>query len=183
LESTPLTWLESLKPNYIDSWEDLKRASIDNFQGSMIRVGTHHDLSQVKPEMNKTLRSYTWCFFEMRAIIANIMDEDVIRCFQNSLFPKHTYHDFGCNHPTTAVELHDMMSLWADQEDEENERFPKRNNDKQGNSNNHFDKGERNNLGNPRKRKPDQEVVAVERNSWEKKSGNNQAQFDKVLHK
>jgi hypothetical protein len=37
LESTPLTWLESLKPNSIDSWEDLKRAFIDNFQGSMIR--------------------------------------------------------------------------------------------------------------------------------------------------
>jgi hypothetical protein len=26
LESVPLTWLESLKPNSIDSWEDLKRA-------------------------------------------------------------------------------------------------------------------------------------------------------------
>jgi hypothetical protein len=36
LESTPLTWLESLKPNSIDLWEDLKRAIIDNFQGSMI---------------------------------------------------------------------------------------------------------------------------------------------------
>jgi hypothetical protein len=33
------------KPNSIDSWEDLKRAFIDNFQGSMIRAGTRHDLS------------------------------------------------------------------------------------------------------------------------------------------
>jgi hypothetical protein len=48
LESTPLTWLESLKPNPIDSWEDLKQAFIDNFQVSKIRAGTHHDLSQVK---------------------------------------------------------------------------------------------------------------------------------------
>jgi hypothetical protein len=31
LESTPLTWLESLKPNSIDSWEDVKRVFIDNF--------------------------------------------------------------------------------------------------------------------------------------------------------
>jgi hypothetical protein len=30
LESTSLTWLESLKPNSIDSWEDLKRAFINN---------------------------------------------------------------------------------------------------------------------------------------------------------
>jgi hypothetical protein len=47
-------------------------------------------------------------------------------CFQNGLFSKHTYHDFGCNCPTTAVELRDMMAQWADQEDEENDRFPKR---------------------------------------------------------
>jgi hypothetical protein len=59
LESAPLTWLESLKPNSIDSWEDLKRAFIDNFQRSMIRGGTRHDLSQVKQLMNETLRSYT----------------------------------------------------------------------------------------------------------------------------
>jgi uncharacterized membrane-anchored protein YjiN (DUF445 family) len=114
LESAPLTWLESLRPNSIDSWEDLKRAFIDNLQGSMIRVGTRHDLSQVKQEMNETLRSNTPRFFETRATIANITDEDVIRCFQNGLFSKSTYHDFGHNRPTTAVELCDMMVRWAD---------------------------------------------------------------------
>jgi hypothetical protein len=50
-------------------------------------------LSQVKQELNETLRSYTQCLFEMQATIANITDEDVIRCFQNGLFSKHTYHD------------------------------------------------------------------------------------------
>jgi hypothetical protein len=109
LESAPLTWLESLKPNSIDSWADLKRAFIDNFQGSLIRAGTRHDLSQVKQEMNETLRSYTQNFFEMCATIANITGENVIRCFQNGLFSKHTYHNFGHNHPSTTVELRDMM--------------------------------------------------------------------------
>jgi hypothetical protein len=64
--------------------------------------------------MNETLRSYTQRFFEMRATIANITDEDIIPCFQNGLFSKHTYDDFGRNHPITAVELHDMMARWAD---------------------------------------------------------------------
>ncbi|RLM78841.1 hypothetical protein C2845_PM12G27030 [Panicum miliaceum] len=99
--------------------------------------------------MNKTLRSYTWRFFEMRATIANITDDDVIRCFQNGLFSKHTYHNFGCNRPATAVELRDMMTRWDDQEDEENDRFPKRNSDKQGNGNSHFDKGQQNHSRNP----------------------------------
>jgi hypothetical protein len=74
--------------------------------------------------MNETLRFYTWCFFEMRATIANIADEDVICCLQNGLFSKHMYHNFRHNRPTTAVELRDMMAQWADQEDEENDYFP-----------------------------------------------------------
>jgi hypothetical protein len=80
--------------------------------------------------MNETLRSYTRCFFETRATIANITDEDVIYCFQNGLFSKNTYHDFRRNRPTTTVELRNMMAWVVDQEDEDKDRFPKRNYDK-----------------------------------------------------
>jgi hypothetical protein len=59
---------------------------------------------------------------------------------KNGLFSKNTYHNLGRNRLTTAMELCDMMARWADQEDEENNRFPKRNHDKQGNGNGHFDK-------------------------------------------
>jgi hypothetical protein len=31
LESALLTWLESLKPDSIDSWDELKKAFIDKF--------------------------------------------------------------------------------------------------------------------------------------------------------
>jgi hypothetical protein len=125
--------------------------------------------------MNETLRSYTWHFFEIRTTIANITNEDVIHHFQNGLFSKHMYRNFGRNRSTIAVELHDMMARWADQEDKENDCFPKRNNDKQGNGNNHSDKGQRNFSRNPQKRKPDQEVTAVECNPRGKKLGSNQA--------
>jgi hypothetical protein len=78
----------------------------------------------------------------MRATIANITNKDVIRYFQNGLASKHIYHDFRRNRTTTVVELRDMMVRWANQEDEENKHFPKRNNDKQSNNNNHSDKGQ-----------------------------------------
>jgi hypothetical protein len=57
----------------------------------------------------------------MCTTIANITDEDVIHCFQNGLFSKHTHHYFGRNRLTIAAELRDMMVRWADQEDEEND--------------------------------------------------------------
>jgi hypothetical protein len=37
-----------------------------------------------------------------------------------------------------------MMARRADQEDKENDRFPKRNHDKQSNGNDHFNKSQRN---------------------------------------
>jgi hypothetical protein len=44
-KQAPQQWLWSLTPDSIDSWDDLKRAFIDNFQGSIQRAGTRHDLA------------------------------------------------------------------------------------------------------------------------------------------
>jgi hypothetical protein len=48
LDPAPLTWLESLSNNSIDSWERLKKVFIDNFQGAITRAGTRHNLAQCK---------------------------------------------------------------------------------------------------------------------------------------
>jgi hypothetical protein len=37
LDPAPLTWLESLCNNSIDSWERLKKVFIDNFYGRSLR--------------------------------------------------------------------------------------------------------------------------------------------------
>ena len=50
LESAPLTWLKSLRHDSIHSWEDLKKIFIDNFQGSIHRPATRHDLRLCKQE-------------------------------------------------------------------------------------------------------------------------------------
>jgi hypothetical protein len=74
LDHAPLTWLESLSNNSIDSWERLKKVVIDNFQGAITRAGTRHDLAQCKQERNELLRSYTCRFFDVHATIANISE-------------------------------------------------------------------------------------------------------------
>jgi hypothetical protein len=90
----------------------------------------------------------------------------VIHCFQNGLGSKNIYRDFGRNRPKTDMELCDMMQRWVDQEDKENERFPKRNNG------NRSGKSQQNYSKPSQKRKPDHKVTAVERNSHRKKSRN-----------
>jgi len=64
LEPAPLTWLKGLAPNTIDTWEDLKKAIIDNFQGSLQCLGNRYDLTQCKQLWNESPHTYTRCFFE-----------------------------------------------------------------------------------------------------------------------
>jgi hypothetical protein len=117
LDPAPLTWLEGLSNNSINSWEGLKKVFIDNFQGAIARAGIHHDLAQCKQERNKLLRSYTRCFFDIRATIANISEEDIINCFYNGLTDPGIYRDFGQNKPKIVAGLRDMMHDWSEQEE------------------------------------------------------------------
>ena len=81
LEPAPLTWLESLARESIHSWDDLKKAFIDNFQGSLHQVATRDALSMCKQEQGESIRSYVKRFFDTRATIPNIADDDVIDYF------------------------------------------------------------------------------------------------------
>jgi hypothetical protein len=142
LEPAPLTWLESLPNDSIDSWEGLKKVFIDNFQGAITRAGTRHDLAQCKQERNELLRSYTRRFFDVRATIANIMEEDIIDCFYNGLTDSGIYRDFGRNRLKTVAGLRDMMHDWSEQEEKMRERFPRRADlNQKRNNDNRADKG------------------------------------------
>jgi hypothetical protein len=152
LDLAPLTWLESLSNNSIDSWERLKTVFIDNFQGAIARAGTRHDLAQCKQERNELLRSYTRRFFDVRATIANISEDDIIDCFYNGITDPGIYRDFRRNMPKTVAGLHDMMHDWSEQEEKMRERFPRRQDSNLRRPNDsRNDKGQRDFSGPPRK--------------------------------
>jgi hypothetical protein len=163
LDPAPLTWLESLSSNSIDSWERLKKVFIDNFQGAIARAGTCHDLAQCKQERNELLRSYTCRFFDVRATIANISEDDIIDCFYNGITDPGIYRDFGRNRPKTIAGLCDMMHDWSEQEEKMWERFPRRQDSNLRRPNdNRNDKGQQDISGPPRKHKPDDIIAAMD---------------------
>jgi hypothetical protein len=183
LDPAPLTWLESLRNNSIDSWEWLKKVFIDNFQGVIAHAGTRHDLVHCKQERNKLLRSYTRCFFDVRATIANISEEDIIDCFYNGLTDPCIYRDFGRNRLKTIAGLHDMMHNWSEQEEMMCERSPRRNdNNPRRTNDSRTDKSQRDYSGSARKRKPDDLFAAMDRPSRGRKT-TTQEQFEKLLQK
>lgn len=118
-------------------------------------VGTKMDLEQVKQKSNETLRAYMWCFFKK-----------CINCFQQGLFDRWIYKDFGRRLP---------RSEWADEEDKELNKYePYRSQNQSNNGVKGKNLPRGNYSGTPNlKREPDYTVAAMERTpqSKSKRSG------------
>jgi hypothetical protein len=171
LDQAPLTWLESLEKYSIDKWDQLKEQFTSNFAGAMGRSGTRIDLAMVKQEQGETLRKYMWRFFDKRATVVDVSDKEVIDLFQDGLYHRRTFEDFGRSRPSSITHLKDMITSWADEEDKANAKYDAiRGKSKQntggGSSNNGNQGGRNNNYSGPnRKCKPDNTVAAIQRSA------------------
>jgi hypothetical protein len=128
------------------------------------------DLAMVKQEQGETLRKYMRCFFDKRATLVDVTDKEVIDLFQDGLYHRRTFEDFGRRRPSSITKLKDMITSWADEEDKANAKYDTtRGKSKQnpgGSNNNNRDQGGRNNnnySGPNRKRKQDNTVAAIQR--------------------
>jgi hypothetical protein len=127
------------------------------------------DLAMVKQEQGETLRKYMSCFFDKRATVVDVTDKEVIDLFQDGLYHRRTFEDFGRRRPRSITHLKDMITSWADEEDKANAKYDAiRGKSKQntgGGSSNNGNQGGRNNnyySGPNCKRKPDNTVAAIQ---------------------
>jgi hypothetical protein len=109
-------------------------------------------------------------FFDKRATVVAVTDKEVIDLFQDGLYHRRTFEDFGRHRPSSITHLKDMITSWADEEDKANAKYDtirgKSKQNKGGNNNNNnTGQGSRgNNYSGPnRKRKPDNTVAAIQR--------------------
>jgi hypothetical protein len=89
----------------IDEWDQLKAQFTSNFVGAMGRLGTRMDLAMVKQEQGETLRQYMRCFFDKHATVVDITDKEVIDLFQDRLYHRRTFEDFGRHRPSSITKL------------------------------------------------------------------------------
>jgi hypothetical protein len=127
------------------------------------------DLAMVKQEQGETLRKYMCRFFDKPATVVDVTDKEVIDLFQDGLYHRRTFEDFGRRRPKSIPHLKDMITSWADEEDKANAKYDTiRGKNKQNNgggSGNNGNQGGRNNnnySGPNRKRKPDNTVAAIQ---------------------
>jgi hypothetical protein len=137
------------------------------------------DLAMVKQEQGETLRKYMRCFFDKRATVVDVTDK-VIDLFQDGLYHRRTFEDFGLRRPKSIPHLKDMIMSWADEEDKANAKYDAiRGKNKQnagggsGNNGNQDGRSNNNNYSGPnRKRKPDNTVAAIQRPAKENSKKN-----------
>jgi hypothetical protein len=110
LDQAPLTWLESLDKHSIDKWDQLKEQFTSNFAGVMGRSVTRMDLAMVKQEQGETLRKYMRRFFDKRTTVVDVTDKEVIDLFQDGLYHRRTFKDFGRRRPRSIPHLKDMIT-------------------------------------------------------------------------
>jgi hypothetical protein len=157
----------------IDKWDQLKKQFTSNFAGAMGRSGTRMDLAMIKQEQGETLRKYMRRFFDKRATVVDVTDKEVIDLFQDGLYHRRTFEDFGRRRPRSIPHLKDMITSWADEEDKANTKYDairgKTKQNQGGGSGSNANQGGRNNnnyyyySGPNHKRKPDNTVAAIQR--------------------
>jgi hypothetical protein len=128
------------------------------------------DLAMVKQEQGKTLRKYMRRFFDKRATVVDVTDREVMDLFQDGLYHRCNFEDFGHHCPSSITKLKDMITSWADEEDKESAKYDairgKSKNNPGGSNNNSRDQGGRsnNNYSGPNCNcKLDNTVVAIQR--------------------
>jgi hypothetical protein len=128
------------------------------------------DLAMVKQEQGEMLRKYMRRFFDKRATVVDVTDKEVNDLFQDGLYHRRTFEDFGRCRPSSITKLKDMITSWADEEDKANAKYDairgKSKNNPDGSNNNNRDQGgcNNNNYSGPNhKRKPDNTVAAIQR--------------------
>jgi hypothetical protein len=64
-----------------------------------------------------------WRFFDKRATVVDVSDKKVIDLFQDGLYHRRTFEDFGRRRPSSITHLKDMITSWADEEDKANAKY------------------------------------------------------------
>jgi hypothetical protein len=62
-------------------------------------------------------------FFDKHATVVDVTDKEVIDLFQDGLYHHRTFEDFGRRCPSSITKLKDMITSWADEEDNANAKY------------------------------------------------------------
>jgi hypothetical protein len=71
----------------------------------------------------KLCTSTCGAFFDKRATVVDVTDKEVIDLFQDGLYHRRTFEDFGRRRPSSITKLKDIITSCADEEDKANAKY------------------------------------------------------------
>jgi hypothetical protein len=84
MEGTTRQWINTLPPNSIDSWEDMRRAFIKHFEGSYTHAIAIEDLERCVQGRNESTRSWVKRWKELWMHAYDIHHTIAIHYFKNA---------------------------------------------------------------------------------------------------
>ena len=84
-ETVPLTWFDKLRPNSIDTWEQLQRKFYEKLCGVLTHPSTRIELRMCKQKPDETFQEYYGRLTELRAQVYDITYKGVIGHFSNGI--------------------------------------------------------------------------------------------------
>jgi hypothetical protein len=81
------------------------------------------NLAMVKQGQGETLRKYMRRFFDKRATIVDVSDKEVIDLFQDGIYHRRTFKDFGRRRLSSITHLKDMITSSADEENKAKAKY------------------------------------------------------------
>jgi hypothetical protein len=64
-----------------------------------------------------------WCFFDKYTTVVDVTDKEVSDLFQDGLYHRRNFEDFGRRRPSSITKLKDMITSWDDEEDKVNTKY------------------------------------------------------------
>lgn len=113
------TWYTTLDPGKVFSWEQLREAMLENFQGNYDDPVTSGHLFAVKQGKTETLRSFMKRFVHVKCQASGLSERTIIDAAQEGLQPGSLRSRLSRRPPQNVSELMKKMEEYARAEDDE----------------------------------------------------------------
>ena len=110
-------WLNSLPENSIGSWENLKDAFLDNFQGTYVRPPDAADLSHIIQQPGESAKKFWTWFLTKKNQIVDCPDAKALAAFKHNIHDEWLARHLGQEKPRSMAALTTLMTRFCAGED------------------------------------------------------------------
>jgi hypothetical protein len=117
LADSARTWLEHLPASQINSWDDLVRTFVGNFQGTYVRPENSWDLHACNQKPDESLWDFIRRFSKHCTELPSMVQSEIMHAFLEGTTCRDLVRELRCSPPADSNELFDITTSFASGEE------------------------------------------------------------------